>query len=63
MSPRQAIAIGDEARDCEAARAAGIAFGAVTWGYAAPETLRSLNPDEIFSTVDDIMITVEGKKK
>lgn len=63
VSPRQAIAIGDEARDCEAARTAGIAFGAVTWGYADPDTLRALNPDEIFSTVDDITITVGGEKK
>ena len=63
VSPRQTIAIGDEARDYEAARTAGIAFGAVTWGYADPDTLRLLNPDEIFSTIDDITITVEGNKK
>ncbi|ARQ01500.1 HAD hydrolase-like protein [Pseudorhodoplanes sinuspersici] len=62
VPPQQTIAIGDEARDCEAARAAGIAFGAVTWGYADPDILRSLNPDEIFSTVDDITITLVGKK-
>ena len=29
----EAIAIGDEIRDLEAARAEGIAFGAVSWGY------------------------------
>ncbi len=33
------IAIGDEIRDIEAARAAGIACAAVTWGYSAPEVL------------------------
>jgi phosphoglycolate phosphatase len=51
----QAIAIGDETRDAEAARQTGIAFGAVTWGYANLESLRACNPDEIFSSVDDIV--------
>jgi phosphoglycolate phosphatase len=48
------IAIGDEIRDIEAARAAGIACGAVTWGYAAPEALRALRPDLVFERMDDI---------
>jgi phosphoglycolate phosphatase len=50
----QAIAIGDEIRDIEAARAAGIACGAVTWGYAAPGALRALGPDLIFERMEDI---------
>jgi phosphoglycolate phosphatase len=50
----QAIAIGDEVRDIEAARAAGIACGAVTWGYAAPEALRALGPDLVFERMEDI---------
>ena len=33
VDPGAAIAIGDEVRDIEAARAAGIACAAVTWGY------------------------------
>ncbi len=49
-----AIAIGDELRDIEAARAAGIACGAVTWGYSAPEVLRALKPDAVFERVGDI---------
>jgi phosphoglycolate phosphatase len=49
-----AIAIGDEVRDIEAARAAGIACAAVTWGYAAPETLRALRPDLVFERIDEI---------
>lgn len=63
VSPQQTIAIGDEARDFEAARSAGILFGAVTWGYADPDALKALGPDEIFSTVDDIAITLAGQKK
>jgi phosphoglycolate phosphatase len=54
VAPAQAIAIGDETRDIEAARAAGIACGAVTWGYAAPKALRAFRPDLVFDRMDDI---------
>jgi phosphoglycolate phosphatase len=50
----QAIAIGDETRDIEAARDTGIACGAVTWGYAAPNALRAREPDLVFDRLDDI---------
>lgn len=63
VSSQQTITIGDEIRDCEAARSAGIAFGAVTWGYADADALRALRPDEIFNTFDDIVITLAGQKK
>jgi phosphoglycolate phosphatase len=53
-APGRTIAIGDEIRDIEAARAAGIACGAVTWGYAAPRALRELGPDLVFERMDDI---------
>lgn len=58
VAPAQAIAIGDELRDIEAARAAGIACAAVTWGYAAPEALRALAPDLMFDRMDDIAATL-----
>jgi phosphoglycolate phosphatase len=54
IPPARAIAIGDEVRDIDAARAAGIACAAVTWGYAAPETLGALRPDLIFERMEDI---------
>ncbi len=54
VDPAHAIAIGDEVRDIEAARAAGIACGAVTWGYAAPEKLRELEPDLVFEWSGDL---------
>jgi phosphoglycolate phosphatase len=50
----QAIAIGDETRDIEAARAVGIACGAVTWGYAAPRALIDRKPDLVFERMEDI---------
>jgi phosphoglycolate phosphatase len=50
----QVISIGDEVRDIEAARAAGIACGAVMWGFAAPNALRALRPDMVFESIEDI---------
>ncbi len=55
IAPAHAIAIGDEVRDIEAARAAGIACGAVTWGYAAPEKLRALGPDLVFEGLGEVV--------
>ena len=57
----QAIAIGDETRDIEAARAAGIACGAVTWGYAARQALIDRKPDLVFERVEDIAATLIGR--
>ncbi len=51
----EAIAIGDEIRDLEAARAAGIAFGAVSWGYTSPEALRAQGPEEVFASPEEIL--------
>lgn len=51
----QVIAIGDEVRDIEAARAVGIACGAVCWGYAAPAALRAHGPDHVFERMDEIL--------
>jgi phosphoglycolate phosphatase len=52
--PRDVICIGDEARDIDAAMKAGLASGAVTWGYATPELLRSRGPTHVFETMDAI---------
>ena len=54
VEPGRVIAIGDEVRDIEAARAVGIACGAVSWGYAAPAALRALAPDHMFAQMDEI---------
>jgi phosphoglycolate phosphatase len=40
-APAEALYIGDQATDAEAARKAGVAFGAVHWGYATIEALRA----------------------
>ncbi len=51
VSRDEAIYIGDEIRDAEAAAKAGIAFGAVTWGQHGAEALAAQRPAEIFATV------------
>lgn len=50
IAPAEALAIGDETRDIEAAREARIPCGAVTWGYATPARLTAERPDAIFDT-------------
>jgi len=54
VPPSQAIYIGDEVRDAEAAAKAGIAFGAVTWGQHDAEMLRTQKPAHIFTSVREI---------
>jgi phosphoglycolate phosphatase len=54
VMPSEAIYIGDEIRDIEAAQAAGMASGAVSWGYNTVESLKACAPNEIFTSIDDI---------
>lgn len=54
VPPEQAIYIGDEIRDGEAADKAGIAFGAVLWGQHSLEALRAHHPAEIFNSPQEI---------
>lgn len=54
IAPAQAIYIGDQDSDAEAARGEGVAFGAVGWGYAAPEILRAAGPQHEFGRIEDI---------
>lgn len=53
VQPGDALAIGDEIRDAQAARATGIAFAAVGWGYAAPDALAP-HAATVFSHLDEI---------
>ena len=56
IAPDTALYIGDEIRDGEAARDAGIAFGAVGWGMHDEPSLRRQNPAEFFYSVDEIAV-------
>lgn len=54
VAAADALCIGDEVRDADAARAAGIPFAAVTWGYTSEAALRAQNPAHVFSSVPDL---------
>lgn len=54
VAAEDALCIGDEIRDLEAARRAKIAFGAVTWGYTTAEALRAQAPTTVFASLDSI---------
>ncbi len=59
-SADRTIAIGDEARDIDAARKAGLDAGAVSWGYATIDLLRDHQPDYLFASMDDIHRAIVG---
>ena len=52
--PADTICIGDEIRDIEAARAAGMDSGAVAWGYAFPAALRAVEPTHVFNSIEEL---------
>jgi phosphoglycolate phosphatase len=55
VKPSDTICIGDEIRDIEAARAAGMDSGAVAWGYALPSALQAAGPTHLFNSIEEMM--------
>jgi len=53
-APERFLLVGDEMRDIDAARKAGVRVGSVAWGYNHPDALRGRGPDELFLTVEDL---------
>ena len=62
MDPRQAIVIGDELRDLNAAKAARMAFGAVSWGLTRAEALEAGQPAALFRQMSDIPKVLLGEE-
>lgn len=62
ISVDDAISIGDEIRDIDAAREAGIDFGAVAWGYTSAAALNARAPNFMFSRMDDIIVAVTSPR-
>lgn len=54
VAAADAIYVGDQSTDRMAARAAGMQFGAVAWGYADPAALRRLAPEREFGQVAEL---------
>jgi phosphoglycolate phosphatase len=59
LEPQDVLAIGDEIRDIDAARAVGITAGAVAWGYTAPARLAIEKPEYLFETPADIAVACQ----
>lgn len=62
VAAHEALCVGDEVRDIEAAKAEGIPFGAVGWGFTHLHALREQGPEELFTTVSDIVACVAGPR-
>lgn len=60
VPPAQTMVIGDEIRDLDAARKAGMAFGAVSWGLTRADALAARRPDALFERMTDISKTLLG---
>jgi phosphoglycolate phosphatase len=54
ISPARCLYVGDEIRDLEAARKAGIAFGGVEWGLTRPTTFSKQGCEAVFRTMVDL---------
>lgn len=59
-APSEALYVGDQTTDADAARRAGIGFGAVSWGYAPIEILRRLAPACEFDAPADLLSLARG---
>lgn len=58
VSVDDTLSIGDEIRDIDAAREAGVDFGAVSWGYTSAAALNARAPTFMFSRMDDITVAL-----
>lgn len=61
VEPRRVMVIGDELRDLNAAKAARMAFGAVSWGLTRPEAMEAGKPDALFHQMSDIPKVLLGE--
>jgi phosphoglycolate phosphatase len=60
QSPALTIGVGDEIRDIDAARKAGLAAGSITFGYNSRQALAAAQPDFLFDDYADLVTVVTG---
>jgi len=58
----EAIYIGDQVTDLEAAPAEGLAFGGVAWGYTDPAQLEAAGAEHTFRHVSEIAQLLLGSR-
>ena len=54
FTPQDAVSVGDEVRDIQAARQVGMGTIAVSWGLASEGALRAARPDAVVSSVEEL---------
>lgn len=54
VEAKDAVSVGDEIRDIDAAKPIGLRSGAVSWGYTLPDALEAHNPTYLFKDVPDM---------
>jgi phosphoglycolate phosphatase-like HAD superfamily hydrolase len=59
LAGRDVLYVGDEVRDIEAARTAGVAVVAVTWGFNARDLLARHAPDHLVERPEDLLGVLE----
>lgn len=59
LDPARTIYIGDETRDMQAAKKAGIKTIAVTWGYENKKIISKSKPDRIITKPEDLFSSIE----
>jgi len=59
VTPAQAVYVGDEVRDVEAGRAAGVRTIAVAWGFSNVESLERAQPDMLVRRPEELPGAVE----
>ena len=60
QSPARSIGIGDEIRDIDAARKAGLAAGSITFGYNSRRALAAASPEHLFDNYEGLVKAVIG---
>lgn len=58
VAPAHVICVGDETRDIEAAKAAGLQSAAVTWGYMKEDVLRKWEPTVVVGSIPELLAVV-----
>jgi phosphoglycolate phosphatase len=59
LHPSELVYVGDEVRDLEAARQAGVVFAAVTWGLNTHTLLATQDPDYLFEQPNALLRLLE----
>ena len=60
VAPADALYVGDELRDAEAAAAVGMPFLGVAWGYTHPDALRAAAPGQVVMTPHALLEAIEA---